>query len=304
MIGLCCHYLEENKKNKIENILNEKNLQYSQYLKGKYSEKQIVETWINNANGLIDILKKVNNEGIKLFRISSNLFPLYDNLTNVLKSNKEISDLLKEAGKFILSNNMRVSTHPDQFVVLSSNKTDVIEKSIRMLNHHAWIFDEMELPISPFYAINIHGGTKGNIKILINSIKLLPKSTSGRLTLENDESSYSIKDLLVVYEECGIPICWDSHHHTFNPSNLSLEDALKICKTSWGNIKPLTHLSNTSPEFINGSFTDRRKHSDYVHYIPDCQLIANNNNEIDIEFEFKMKNLAIKKAVQDFKIKI
>lgn len=50
----------------------------------------------------------------------------------------------------------------------------------------------------------------------------------------------------------------------------------------------------------NGSFTERRKHSDYVHYIPEYQLKLNNENILDIEMEFKMKNLAIEKAVKDF----
>lgn len=160
----------------------------------------------------------------------------------------------------------------------------------------------MNLPESAFYSINIHGGTKGNSKLLINSINKMSSSVRKRLTLENDELSYNVKELYDVYQETGIPICWDSHHHTFNNAGLSLEEGLFLAKKTWNNIKPLTHLSNTSPLVANGSFTEKRKHSDYVHYIPDCQLKGNNNNEIDIDFEFKMKNLAILKALKDFNI--
>jgi UV DNA damage endonuclease len=173
-----------------------------------------------------------------------------------------------------------------------------------MLQHHAWVFDQMQLPASPYYAINIHGGTKGNLSILTDSIKKMSSSAKNRLTFENDERSYYVKDLYKVYEETGVPICWDSHHHIFNDAGLSLDDALSLAKTSWNGVKPLTHLSNTDPSLVNGNFTEKRKHSDYVHYIPDCQLKANNLDEIDIEFEFKMKNLAIFKAVKDFDIKL
>ena len=308
MLGLCCQYLESklkrNGQTEFINVVDETGLQYGQFLKNKYSSKQIEETWINNALGLFDIIKRVNQEGIKLFRVSSNLFPLYDSVTENLRSCQIVKNILKETGKYILQNQMRVTSHPDQFVVLSSNKEDVISTSIRLLDYHAWIFDQMELPVSTYYAINIHGGTKGNSKLLINSINNLRPSTKGRLTLENDERSYNVQELYQVYQETGVPICWDSHHHTFNDAGLSLDEGLALAKQTWGDVKPVTHLSNTEPSLVNGSFTERRKHSDFVHYIPDCQLNGNNNGEIDVEFEFKMKNLAIFKAVKDFNLKL
>lgn len=308
MLGLCCQYLESklkrNGQTEFINVVDETGLQYGQFLKNKYSSKQIEETWINNALGLFDIIKRVNQEGIKLFRVSSNLFPLYDSVTENLRSCQTVKDILKETGKYILQNQMRVTSHPDQFVVLSSNKEDVIATSVRLLDYHAWIFDQMGLPISTYYAINIHGGTKGNSKLLINSINNLNSSTKGRLTLENDERSYNVQELYQVYQETGVPICWDSHHHTFNDAGLSLDEGLNLAKKTWGDVKPVTHLSNTEPSLVNGSFTERRKHSDFVHYVPDCQLNGNNNGEIDVEFEFKMKNLAIFKAVKDFNLKL
>jgi UV DNA damage endonuclease len=308
MLGLCCQYLEpklkRNGQTEFINIVDETGLQYGQFLKNKYSSKQIEETWINNAIGLFDIIKRVNREGIKLFRVSSNLFPLYDSVTDNLRKCQTVKDILKETGKFVLENNMRVTSHPDQFVVLSSNKEDVINTSVRLLDYHAWIFDQMDLPVSTYYSINIHGGTKGNNKILVDSINKLSSSTKGRLTLENDERSYNVQELYQVYQETGVPICWDSHHHTFNDAGLSLDDGLNLAKQTWGAVKPITHLSNTEPSLVNGSFTERRKHSDFVHYVPDCQLNGNNNGEIDVEFEFKMKNLAIFKAVKDFNLKL
>jgi UV DNA damage endonuclease len=308
MLGLCCQYVENRTKRngaiEIVNIIEERGLQYGQFNKGKYSNLQVESTWINNSRELLKIIKRINSEGIKVFRVSSSLFPLYDSLPNLLHNCQSVKDTLAECGKFITQNKIRLTTHPDQFVVISSNKQDVINNSIRMLDHHAWVFDQMELPATPYYAINIHGGTKGNLSILTDSIKKLPDSTKNRLTLENDERSYNVKELYKVYEETGVPICWDSHHHTFNDAGSSLDDALALAKTSWNGVKPLTHLSNTAPYLVNGNFTEKRKHSDYVHYIPDCQLKSNNLDEIDIEFEFKMKNLAIFKAVKDFDIKL
>jgi len=307
-IGLCCQYLEpivkKSGKTEYQNILNERNLQYGQFLNNKYSNNEIHQVWINNVNNLFSAVKKIQSEGFKVFRVSSNLFPLYDSLTDMLKSSDEIKSVLKKIGSFALENSIRLTTHPDQFVVISSNNPSIIAKSIKMLDHHAWIFDSMGLPESSYYAINIHGGAKNNSDVLVQSIKTLKPNVRSRLTLENDERSYSVANLFEVYSQTGVPVLFDSHHHAFNEDGMSGEEAFDKSCSTWGSIKPLTHLSNTEPGMENGSFTERRKHSDYVHYIPDYQLKSNNNNQIDIEFEFKMKNLAITKAVKDFGINL
>jgi UV DNA damage endonuclease len=304
MLGLCCQYLEPKTKRNgsVEyiNIINEQGLQYGQHLKGKYSSSQIEAVWYNNANELYKILKRVNNEGIKVFRVSSSLFPLYDALPQLLH-NSSVKSVLAEAGKFALENNIRITTHPDQFVVLSSNRDDVINNSIRMLEHHSWVFDQMGLPASPYYAINIHGGVKGNCAKLVDSIYKLSANCKSRLTLENDESSYNVNDLYTVHYQTGVPIVFDTHHHVFNDGGISIDDGLKLAISTW-NVKPLTHLSNTEPELVNGNFKDRRKHSYYIHYIPECQRLANNNGTIDVEVEAKGKNLSIFKMIKDFEI--
>lgn len=308
MIGLCCQYIEKQisrtGKENIVNIVDEKSLQYNQFLKGNYSSEKIESVWAHNATNLLNILQRIHNEGFKSFRVSSNLFPLYDCVPQLLHDNELIISALKKIGEFVIENKMRLTTHPDQFVVLSSDKQRVIDNSINILKHHAWIFDQMKLPNTTYYAINIHGGAKGRENILIESIKKLPESVKNRLTLENDERSYNVIDLLRVFNETDVPICWDSHHHSFNDGGLNAEKGLEIAKSTWKDQKPLTHLSNTNPLLTNGSFTERRKHSDFVHYIPECQIAANNSNEIDIDFEFKMKNLAIIKAVNDFEIEL
>lgn len=307
-IGLCCQYLEKiNKKSlKIEykNICNEKNLQYNRFLNNIYSNNQIIETWISNIDNITNIIQKLIKENYKCFRLSSNLFPLFDSNEKLLKDNLEINEKLNNLGKLIISSKMRLTSHPDQFCVISSKTDSIIEKSIKMLEHHAWVFDQMNLPQTSFYSINIHGGARGESNKLIESIKKLPKNVSSRLTLENDECSYSVKNLFKVYQETGVPVVFDSHHHNFNKDGLEPEGAFNLAKSTWHDIKPLTHLSNTEPELANSNnFQKLRQHSQYVHYIPQYQLDANNNDQIDIEFEFKMKNLAIEKAILDFNIK-
>lgn len=303
MLGLCCHFLEKDSSGEFVNSLNEKTLRLGAFKEGKYSKEKILKTYINNLTNLKNILPKLIKNNIYSYRISSNLFSLFDEVSEEIKYDKEIILLLEEIGKFILDNNMRITSHPDQFVVLSSDNENVIINSKKILEYHAWIFDVMKLPETSFYSINIHGGKKGNSEKLIKQILSLSNNIRNRLTLENDEMAYNVNDLYYIYKETNIPICFDSHHHTFNDSNINGEEALNIAISTWNNIKPLTHLSNTEPELKNGSFKDKRKHSNYIYYIPEYQLKAYNNNLIDIDVEAKLKNLSIDKVRKDFSIK-
>lgn len=308
MIGLCCQYLEprlkRNGQTEYINILNEKTLQFNAYNSGKYSEKTILEAYLNNLDNLHLVLKRVYSEGIRSFRVSSGLIPLFDIVPEKLSHHPDVLQKLNDIGSFVMSHDMRVSSHPDQYTVLSSDNPNVITNSIKILNYHAWVFDRMGLPATTYYPINIHGGKRDASAKLVNSILSLPESVLKRLTLENDESSYSVSELLPIAKETGVPICFDSHHHTFRTDGLEPEEACVEAISTWGEVKPMTHLSNTTPGKESGSFRERRKHSDYVHYIPEYQLKLHQNNKIDIEFEFKMKNLSIFKALKDFSINL
>lgn len=310
MLGICCHFLKEEIKPRsgqkvLINEMNERALQLGRYRSGKYSDHAIKATYINNVQNLAIMLPKIRRTGVKLFRISSALFPLADQVPNELWNNDDVKKWLKIAGSFVKNNDMRVTTHPGQFCVLSSDLDSVVEKSFVELSIHGWMFDEMGLDHSPQYAINIHGGKADRNSRLIEQIKSLPDNIRKRLTLENDENSYSVIDLLSIYLETGIPICFDSHHHVFNESGLTVEEAFHAACETWPKgIKPLQHLSNTEPGFENGSFAERRKHSNMIHYVPDCQLQSLWNDTIDVEIEAKLKNVAVLKMSTDFQINL
>jgi UV DNA damage endonuclease len=138
---------------------------------------------------------------------------------------------------------------------------------------------------------------------LIDRIKSLPANVRNRLTLENDESSYSLLSLMKAHEATNVPLVFDTHHHTFNDDGVSMQDAYNMSFLTWPNgIKPLQHISNTEPELMNGSFTDRRKHSNMIHYVPDCQLYGLRNDLIDVDVEAKLKNLSVLDMSKKFEI--
>lgn len=310
MLGVCCHWIEERTRPKsgaVEhvNLMDEKLLQLGRYRDGKYTEEFIKGIYLNNISNLSKMLPVIRESGVKLFRISSAMLPLADQVERSLWDNDDLRKVLKQTGDFIKSAGMRVSTHPGQFCVLSSDSDRVVENANKELELHAWLFDAMGLDESPFYAINIHGGKSGRSTLLIDRIKSLPGNVRKRLTLENDESAYSVVDLLEVHQQTGTSVVFDSHHHTFNTGELSMTEAFEAACATWpSGVKPLQHISNTEPHLKDGSFTDRRKHSNMIHYVPEPQLSSLKKDEIDVDVEAKLKNLSVFMMSKQFNIPI
>ena len=304
-LGVCCQWLEPYTKRDgsvvYENSINERTLQLGRFKQGYYSTDTIREVYHNNVNEVIRVVPKLVANGIRNFRLSSNIFSLFEFNETLAHEDEELHALLRKLGKLFMDAGIRVTTHPGQFTVLSSDTLETVDNAIRELTYHAWVFDRMGLPVSPYAAINIHGGKSDRFRQLIDGICRLPDNAHKRLTLENDESAYNIVELLAVHDATGVPIVWDSHHHSFNSGGLSFEDAYGLALHTWRNFncKPLQHLSNTTPGMEDGSFTEQRKHSDYIHYIPECQREGIADDSIDVDVEAKMKNLAVKLLMTD-----
>lgn len=305
-LSVCCQWLEPRTKRDgsivYENSIDEKLLQLGAFRKGKYSAEYISQVYHNNVDQIIKLVPKLVQFNIKSFRLSSGILPLFEFCADLATNDSKLLDKFNKLGQMFKQNKMRVTSHPGQFAVISSDSDTVIENAVRELNYHAWMFDQLGFEQTPYYAINIHGGKKGNTQRAINTINNLPSNVRARLTLENDEMCFNTRDLLAIHDKTNTPIVWDSHHHTFNTGNMSLEEASHEAAKTWGSIKPLQHLSNTEPGLENSNFQNRRKHSYYIHNIPNLQKEAIINNTIDIDVEAKGKNLAVIKMIEEFKL--
>lgn len=301
-LGLCCQYVEREFSprgiEKHKNIFEERILQLGRWNQKKYSEEEVKQTYLRNADNLLRGFRKVVSDGYKCFRVSSNLIPLADKVPRHWWDNDKLRERYWKFGELAKLAGVRITMHPGQFVVLSSDSPTVVKNAVADLETHAWIMEAMTLDRSPFYAINIHGGKGDRTANLIREINNLPDRIKSRLTLENCETAYSAGDLKPVCDATGVPIVLDVHHHTFRTGGLCLAEAIDVATASWRGVKPLQHLSNTSPDIpAEAPASKRRAHSDWVHYIPDEQRAI--LGKVDVEMEFKMKQWAIELAVKD-----
>lgn len=307
-LAVCCQWLEGRTKRDgttvYENSIDERTLQLGQFRDGKYDNQRIIGTYRHNIARHIELVPRLVANNIRSFRISSSIFPLFEFNRSLAVTDTALNQQLQVLGKLFNENGIRVTTHPGQFTVLSSDKDSVVQNSIRELECHAWMFDTMGFEHSPYYAINIHGGKSDRSDKLIEVINSLPDNIRKRLTLENDEKCYNVKQLMAIHEKTGVPIVFDTHHYNFNDDDYDFDRAFDATRSSWGAVKPLQHLSNTEPGSENASFNERRSHSNYIHNVPELQLQAARENVVDIDVEAKYKNLAVLKMRSDFAIEV
>jgi UV DNA damage endonuclease len=201
-----------------------------------------------------------------------------------------MTEELRKTGDRALSLGIRLVLHPDQFVVLSSDKLSVVENSIKILAAHALILDMLGQPRSPQALMNIHGGKSDRTSQLKSVIRDLPESIRSRLTFENDEYAYSSSEILEVCLDTGVPMVFDAHHHVIHEhletyDDPSVAEMLAAARTTWSVPEwQLVHISNGKDFFADP------RHSDLITEMPNCYYQAP-----WIEVEAKFKELAIEK---------
>lgn len=282
VLGLCC-------------LDNEGYIKYNTITKKRYDslgfsdkENALETIYSNNIETFKSAIQYCKDNNIGMYRVTSDLFPMLGIDEIGVSLFNEFKDELRAVGNLAKKYKIRVVMHPDQFNVLSSDNNETVSNSIQNLHYHALTFDYMGLSESRYNLINIHGGKADRIKQLITVVNLLPNNIKNRLTFENDENSYSVDDLIQVYEATGVSVLFDFHHHLVmnklkNYSSGYMEVAYEKAVNTW------TDKSLVTTHISNGTTTlHDRRHSDYIELFPEFI------KEVPwVEVEARAKNLAI-----------
>ena len=260
------------------------------------------ELTLNNVKDLDRIIDWNIHNGYNFFRVTSGLAPWkseykWDDLPDI----DEIRTWLYSAGVKAKTHNVRITSHPGPFNVLTSPHEHVVKNCVSDLTDHGDVFDMIGLSRTPYNKINIHlGGAYGDKESAMDrfckNFELLPESVQTRLTVENDDkaSMYSVKELYNgIYKRVGVPIVFDYHHHRFCDGGLTEQEALELAMSTWGEIKPVVHYSESrSIEQLDEKIKPQA-HSDYVY-----DYIDTYGNDVDIMIEAKAKELAVKRYME------
>jgi UV DNA damage endonuclease len=255
------------------------------------------ELGMQNARDLFHILKWNNDNGIKLFRLSSEFFPWASEYQfEDLPQFHRIKTLLEGCGNYAKQNGIRITSHPGPFNVLVSPRENVVQNTITDLEIHGRVFDLMGLSQTPYNKLNIHcNGVYGDkisaMDRFCENFKRLSPSVQSRLTVENDDKAtmYSVKDLMYIHNKIGIPIVFDYHHHQFCTGGLTEEEALKLAVSTWPDgIKPIVHYSESKALHEENTKLKPQAHSDYINDLPNLYGM-----DVAVMVEAKAKELSI-----------
>lgn len=252
-------------------------------------EQALLRLYQDNLGRLNQALSFCLELGIRLYRMSSGLFPFSDEPIGraILL---QLQPRLQQVGQRANQLGIRLVLHPEQFVVLSSDRPEVIDNSLKILTAHGLMMDLLEQPRSPWALLNIHGGKRDRPERLIQTIRNLPDAIRLRLTLENDEYAYSATEILQVCQAAGIPMVFDAHHHVIHEQldsydHPSVLEMVIAARSTW--TEPdwqLAHISNGCASFLD------QRHSDLITQMPQSYA------QVPwIEIEAKLKEQAIAK---------
>ena len=201
-----------------------------------YSEERLIHAVQNNLDCLGTILNYNVQQGLMFFRISSDVIPFASHPVCTFDWHGHFSSRLKSIGRFIKKYNIRISMHPDQFVLINALKDDVVERSVKELDYHCTLLDKMGLDSTAKIQIHVGGvyGDKASaMDRFIERYNSLSKSLKRRLVIENDHRLYSLKDCLSVHQKIGIPIIFDVFHHQCLCNGETLRQGLELAASAW-----------------------------------------------------------------------
>jgi len=258
----------------------------------------------DNARNLLLAVEAVQRLGIGAFRIMSPLFPRMTHpdvgyRLEALPEGGQISLLLEKVRGFARDNNIRLSFHPDQFVVLSSPNPAVVANSIQELEYQARLAEAVGADVINIHAGGVYGDKQAALQRFSRVFPSLPECVKSRLTLENDDVSYTVHDLLPVCEQLSIPLVYDVHHHRCNPDNLTSEEATRLAGETWyrAGREQYCHISSPRAGWGGGN---PRPHADYIDPadVPECWR----GRQMTVDIEAKAKELAVVRLMEDLSV--
>jgi len=326
-IGFACKWAELNHKGEIVSTegLNTGGTTYAWAKRNSRSvvEEKIMDVAKRNIINTHALVKKVASlePELRMLRLTSDMFSFYtmDEYKDFWKSSDVQNSLerwMAPIGETARANDVRLSFHPDQFVVLASDRPEVVNKSIEEFEYHAdmarWMgygkqFQDIK--------INVHISGRAGPEGIRQAYKRLSPEARNALTIENEEMTYDLHTVLQIADL--VPIVMDIHHHWINCGEYiePTDDRVKKVIDSWRGIRPTMHYSVSREDCLIEHPSDQRPsrdalmesghnrqklraHSDYFwnDAVNDWALTFRDN--FDIMCESKGKNLASFKLLE------
>src|SRR5262245_37149856 len=186
------------------------------------------------------IFAYLKQSGITMYRLSSDLAPYltHPEMPQFRNQVAECCQELGQLGQIARSQNLRLSFHPSQYIILNSPNGKLTAQSVQDLESQAEVLERMEL--GPEAVVVVHvGGLYGDRRAACERWaqtfeRRLSNRARARLVLENDDISFSAADVLEIHRLCGVRLVFDHQHFwCLNPEQLELRPTVENFLGTW-----------------------------------------------------------------------
>lgn len=287
-LGLCCGFTDAPIRFRTTTA------RYAGGLAPAARRAHLAEIARHNADALVASIAWCTAHGVGAFRVNSQILPLATHgdlgyaLDAIDDSLSTIEATFRRAGAAALRAGVRLSFHPDQFVVLGSAREEVVASSVAELEHQAEVAAWIGAEQLTVHGGGAQGGKPAALERLARGIDRLSPRARTRLALENDDRVYTVEDLLPTCARAGVPLVYDVHHHRCNPDGLDAVAATDAAAETWGTREPWAHLSSPRDGW---TAADPRQHAEYID--PADFPATWRTRRMTVDVEARAKELAV-----------
>jgi UV DNA damage endonuclease len=295
-LGLCCQFLDSPIRFRTATH------RFVSTLSRAARQSYLATIAADNAVALAAAVKRCTELGIGAFRINSQMLPLGTHPVSgyaleALDRNGAIREAFGGARDLARARGIRLSFHPDQFVVLNSEREEVVRSSAEELEYQAGMAEMVGADTVVIHGGSVAGGVAAAVERLERGLELLSDPARRVLALENDDHRFTPTDLLPLCRRVGVPLVYDAHHHRCHPDGLSVDEATDLAAAAWGAREPYAHLSSPREGWGAGN---PRPHADFIDVADFPRSWLGRRMTVDVEA--KQKERAVIRLMTELRV--
>jgi UV DNA damage endonuclease len=258
----------------------------------------------SNIDNCLRLLKHNAGNQIHFFRLSSRLIPLA-NHEELLDWDyiKPLEESFKKIADYLIQHPMRIDFHPDHFVVLNTPNKEILANALKTLVMHKKLLLGMGINTEHRCVLHVGGGYEDKEKALeqfIHNWAYINPAIQKMIMLENDDTTFTVKETLYLCEKLGIPMVFDYHHHLANHEEDDWKEDWERIVDTWRQSPLPVKMHISSPR----SEKEFRAHADFVDpemFLNFLMGIKVTVPEIHCMIEAKQKDAALFRLIEDLK---
>ena len=266
---------------------------------------------VEAMHGVLDYLERHH---IAMYRMTAALPPYatHPDMPQFHRQVEEAEAELAALGARARALDIRLSTHPSQYIVLNSEDEAIRAAAVRDVELQARILDVMGL--GPEAVVVLHvGGAAGGFAAAMDrflaGFERLSDRARERLVIENDDRTFALCHVLDLHRRTGLKVVWDIlHHHCNDPDDIPDREALELALSTWpAGVTPKIHFSSPKTAMEErkkrvGRRVERswvlpqlRAHADVIDPIAFEHFVRETaaGLDFDVMLEAKAKDLAV-----------